>query len=228
MNKSLIDEGVRSGIVLGIIVMFIFVALLSIVYYVRREDFLSVGNSYITPLSMTDCETRAKKDAVFGDQLNVDKLNEITSYCYSFLRSQQLLNDYNIRRAVFGEQIYMSRILLWMVVIITFSGTTFAGLQLFATYNFATKELATGTPSGAVTRRDGDSEIIVAKDRVVLRTSVIGLIVMVLSLAFFLIFVLYIFKFYETDVDRGVVNSDETTETTPNLAPGGPGKIPEK
>jgi hypothetical protein len=79
-------------------------------------------------------------------------------------------------------------VLMWMVVVITISGVILAGLQLYASF-----ELAKKGKSAFLT----GNEITVNKDSVVIQSSVIGVIILSISFAFFMVFVVKVYKIEE-------------------------------
>ncbi len=123
-----------------------------------------------------------------------EALRNTREHCYSFINAQGLLNDYAIRKLNFFQQYRANGVLMWMVVTVTFSGVLLAALQLWASYRLAE---ANRTPLPA-----DSGEITLQRDRLVLRSSIAGLFILLISFCFFLVFVFYVYKF-ETPVDRG-------------------------
>lgn len=110
------------------------------------------------------------------------------------INAQGLLNDYAIRKLNFYQQFRANGVLMWMVVAVTFSGVLLAALQLMASYQMAA---ANGTQLSTEA-----GELSVQHDRLVLKSSVTGLFILLLSFCFFLVFVFYVYKF-EAPVDQG-------------------------
>jgi len=110
------------------------------------------------------------------------------------INAQGLLNDYAIRKLNFYQQFRANGVLMWMVVAVTFSGVLLAALQLVASYQVA---VANGTQLSAEA-----GELTVQHDRLVLKSAVTGLFILVISFCFFLVFVFYVYKF-ETPSDQG-------------------------
>ena len=138
------------------------------------------------PPAMSQCtaETVAKLNQ---DQTqSADVLRNAREHCYSLIHSHELLKDFAIRQLNFIQQYRANGVLMWMVVAVTLSGVLLAGLQLMASYELA----QTNRKSTA-----GDSEISFTKDRIVLRSSITGLFILVISFAFFLVFVFYVYRF---------------------------------
>lgn len=120
-------------------------------------------------------------------------LRDAREHCYSLISAQGLLNDYTIRKLNFYQQFRANGVLMWMVVAVTFSGVLLATLQLMASYQLAA---AKGTQLSAEA-----GELTVQHDRLVLKSSVTGLFILLISFCFFLVFVFYVYKF-ETPVDQ--------------------------
>jgi 4-hydroxybenzoate polyprenyltransferase len=97
-----------------------------------------------------------------------------------------------------------------MVVAITISGVRLSGPQLGASYKLA---VLAGSALG------GDSELSVEKSKLVFRSSVTGLMVLVISFAFFMIYVKYIYNTQDRDVDAA---SNVATQTGSALQPAQP------
>jgi|GEM_PF-4321873 len=120
-------------------------------------------------------------------------LRDAREHCYSLINAQGLLNDYAIRKLNFYQQIRANGVLMWMVVSVTFSGVLLAALQLWASYRMAA---ANRTQLFAEA-----GELTVQHDRLVLKSSVTGLFILLISFCFFLVFVFYVYKF-ETPADQ--------------------------
>ena len=98
---------------------------------------------------------------------------------------------------------------MWMVVSITISGVLLSGLQLLVSYQLAVAGRGQFGESG---------ELSLEKDRVSLKSSITGLFILIVSFAFFAVFVFEIYKIREVNVDP--------TESQQSLAnPLGPGGI---
>jgi hypothetical protein len=116
-----------------------------------------------------------------------DALREARNHCYSLIQSQEVLSDFAIRKLNFFQQYRANAILMWMVVLVTFSGVFLAGLQLRASY-----QLAASSRSAPLS---GDGELIVKRDKLILRSSITGLFILLISFCFFLVFVFYVYRF---------------------------------
>jgi ABC-type multidrug transport system fused ATPase/permease subunit len=169
----------------------------------------------LPPSDMRSCISETIK--ILGyDKPSITEIRDIASHCYSLERSQQLLNDYLIRRSTFAQQFYAGTVLMWLVVSITLSGVLFAGIQLITSYKLAVKGLGSHDAS----------ELSIEQGRIALKTSVNGLVILAISLAFFLLFVRDVYRFYEVDVDRER-SAVQETKPSPTLESGGVGQPPQ-
>jgi hypothetical protein len=142
-------------------------------------------------------------------------ISQIIDVCSVEIDSQERLNDFELRRLAFLSRYYADRITLWMVVIITLSGVLLAGLQLGASYRLA---LLRGTELGS------NNVLTVEQGKLIFRSSITGLVVLLISLAFFLIYVRYIYVMPEVNVDGS--HQKGTQLVVPTLSPGGLGAAP--
>jgi hypothetical protein len=125
---------------------------------------------------------------------NTALLNEVVGHCYSLLRSQGLLRDFAVRELNFIQQYRANGVMMWMVVAVTISGVLLAGLQLMASYQLASSNKTSfGEPN----------EFTLSRDRVILKSSITGLFILLISFAFFLVFVTYVYRFENLE-DRSV------------------------
>jgi hypothetical protein len=146
------------------------------------------------------------------DTVELPLLGSLNKLCYSQLHGQGLLHDFKIRRLKFYEQNYGDRVLLWMVVIITVSGVAFAGLQILASYRLAIMG------KGEFAR---DGEIAIEQGKLSLKSSITGLFILIVSFAFFFIFVKNVHLMTEFDVERNNSGNQPPTMSSRSLAGGG-------
>jgi hypothetical protein len=196
----------------------------------------------IHPLpSMVECHQQVLNRAGL-ERADVALQGEIRTLCASELSEQGRLNDFQLRRMAYFQQDYAGSVVLWMVVVITISGVILAGLQLAASYNLAasgrsrsplppeiTDATATDQPSspqGSSTLFIEAGHLEVQKDRLILRSSITGLFILVVSFAFFLVFVTEVYRLRGEDPDRSASTS-QISPNTPRLWPGGPGHVPD-
>ena len=133
--------------------------------------------------------------------------------CVNYIRAQYALMDFNIRKREFYQQQYRGEVLLWMVVCITISGVVLAGLQLYAAYQLSIRGQQLRTKIASVTgdgpRRVPDMEMPLATEaklsiehgKVSLTSSVTGLLILALSLAFFIFYLKWVYPISQVRID---------------------------
>ncbi|RXH12334.1 hypothetical protein EAS56_17655 [Bradyrhizobium guangzhouense] len=163
-----------------------------------------------TPPSMTQCVTDTL--ALFN-QKNAptpEVARDAREHCYSLIQAQGLLSDFAIRRLSFFQQYRANAVLMWMVVSVTLAGVVLAGLQLWASYR-----LAADNRSGSYS---SSAELTLARDRLVLKSSITGLFILVISFCFFLVFVFYVYK-----IEPMADQNNSISSSVPKPTPGGLG-----
>ena len=120
-------------------------------------------------------------------------VDQVSSVCYNHAYRALLLDDFRIRRTAYVQQQFQGNVMLWMVVAITLSGVALAGLQLLA----ASRLAATGQASLA-----SDGVLSLERGKISLRSSVTGLLILVVSLAFFGIFVSWVYQLSENTPEK--------------------------
>ena len=141
-------------------------------------------------LPITRC-VQETLDRLKPDKPDLAMLGNISSYCEQRTYSEFNINDFTLRRDKFLQQDYDEMIMLWMVVGITGAGVFLAGMQLYASYKLA----ATGK-----TTLDKDSSVDLERNKISVRSSVTGLLILTVSFAFFVVFVWRVFQFKEDQV----------------------------
>jgi len=146
--------------------------------------------------SMQECirDTVASLDLKQAPTTEV--LGQVRGHCYSLIQSQGLLRDYAVREVNFIQQYRANAVLMWMVVAVTLAGVALAAVQLMASFQLAS---AKKTPIA-------DQQLIVKRDQIVLKSSVTGLFILLISFAFFLTYVIYVFPF-QTPNDQSPRNA---------------------
>ena len=172
---------------------------------VREPQIATVSN----PPSIRQCTDETVVRLGATERSTPDTLRQALEHCYSLIRSEGLLKDFATRELNFIQQYRANGVLMWMVVAVTLSGVVLAGLQLMASY-----ELARAKKRSI----NATHELLLERDRVVLKSSTIGLFILVLSFAFFLVFVFYVYRFEQTE-DQSV----RIPYGAPVLPPGGLG-----
>lgn len=103
--------------------------------------------------------------------------------CFRQVQSDLLLREIQLRRARFVQQADEGVALIVTVIIITIAGVALSAVQFVATYRLA---------SAGQAAIEQASQLTIERDRITLKSSVTGLFILACSLAFFMIFVLYV------------------------------------
>jgi hypothetical protein len=141
-------------------------------------------------------------------------LTQIADHCYMQVRGENLLGDFNIRRSNYFRQQFQGIVFLWMVVAITMSGVLLAALQLVAAYKLAS------TGRGSL---DQGGEITLEEKRISLKSSVTGLLILTVSLAFFMVFVAWVYPLTDANIS---VEGPSQSRIQLNVGTGGLGPAP--
>lgn len=177
----------RTFLIWSVILNLVLIA--CVAFSIPRMD---VNFNLHTVPSLAEC-TSEKAKLIKPERIDVPFLTQLTESCYSASRNQGLLNDFQIRRVKFLHQHFADNVILWMVVGITLSGVLLAGLQLAASYKLA---VARGTELAA----GGELSFSKGGD-IVLKSSITGLFILLISFAFFLVFVTQVYDIKERNVD---------------------------
>ena len=144
------------------------------------------------------------------ERVDVTILNQLSNLCYNEVRGEDLLGDFNIRRSNIIKQQFEGQVILWMVVSITVSGVVLAGLQLMAAYRLA---------SSSGRDLDGGGVLTLEQNRISLKSSVTGLLILTISFAFFMVYVIWVYTLrdYHVDVEAGQIETSQAaTQTSAN------------
>ena len=156
------------------------------------------------PPSMSQCVADTVNTLGRNTSITPEILREARDHCYSFIRAQGLLSDFAYRKMNFFQQYRANGVLMWMVVIVTLSGVVLAGLQLWASYKLA-------AANKSLLHSD-QGELSLQRDRLVLKSSITGLFILLISFCFFLVFVFYVYRLEATadandSVSRPIITS---------------------
>ena len=182
--------------------------------------FVSRSAGVGTPkVSLDDKAGMAACEATASSRMSLDHpdtftLNQLSNYCYNDLRSAYVLGDFNLRRSAMVQQHFEGDVMLWMVVAITVSGVLLAGLQLAAAYNLSLLGKGEFTTSSGLTISNG---------QIALQSSVTGLMILAMSLAFFIVFVVWVYTIKETTTDVEASSPIVQTYSAPAPTPAVPG-----
>lgn len=137
------------------------------------------------PLDPIDGCVLRYRDLIQPAPLDIDTIDRYRNVCENILAGQYRLHTLAVGQRIYENQIFQNSVLLWMVVTITVSGVVLAGLQLWATYRLAV--------AGKGSIADG-GEATIEQNRLVVRSSVIGVVILALSFAFFTLYILYVYR----------------------------------
>jgi hypothetical protein len=153
-----------------------------------RESMVSIAPvSMNEPDQMAACEEKTLAILKL-DHVALGDLGGIHGLCYAKVNEQDTLLEFGIRRGEFISQQREKPVLMWMVVIMTLSGVLLAGLQLLTAYNLALAGRGT---------LDQPANFSVERTKLAFGSSVSGLTILVISIAFFYIFVSQVYLITE-------------------------------
>jgi hypothetical protein len=153
------------------------------IYLVLSSTHFEKNGQGVNATSIADCV--GKFGASTGAK-QMQELNGVNSFCYNYVAYQLSADEGIIRRDNYVFQRNENVVLMYMVVLITFMGVLLAGLQLLASYKLA---------SVGKGELGGGGEIQYSAGGASFKSSVIGLVILALSFAFFLVFVVYVYNF---------------------------------
>jgi len=137
------------------------------------------------------------------DQDAREAMWDAASLCQTLISAQRAENLQQIRADNFVFQRSENTVLMWMVVAITLGGVALAAAQLLASFLLAKARGGALSESGTID---------FSKDKLAMQSSFVGVLVLGLSLAFFAIYVLWVYTLDETGQQRGA--SRGSVETT--------------
>lgn len=180
--------GAIASLVLGTVLAGVFV------YLVVSSTHIPNDGKGVNGTSIKDC---IEKFSSSGGPKQVQELAGLNNFCYYYVAYQLSADQGIIRRDDYLFQRNENVVLMYMVVLITFAGVVLAGVQLLASYKLAL--LGKGELAGG-------GEIIYSAGGASFKSSVVGLVILALSFAFFLVFVLDVYKF--DPEQRGVATAN--------------------
>lgn len=161
------------------------------------------------PETVATCIDRHRATMGLTATSNVGDLYGLNGFCYDTIGSQLKIDQEKIRRDNFVFQRNENIVLLYMVVLITISGVVLAGVQLLASYKLAV------LGRGELT--SGGSEINYSAHSISFKSSVIGLTILAMSFAFFLVFIVYVYNLQ--DISSGTNPRAATQSVIPAQPP---------
>lgn len=170
--------GIIASIAAGTVLLAVFI------YLVLSSNHLQQArHGGVNGTSIADCIEKFRSGT---DVKDVQALSVLNGFCYNYVGYQLAADEEVIKRDNYLFQRNENVVLMYMVVLITFAGVLLAGVQLVASYKLAS--LGKGELVGG-------GEIHYSTTGASFKSSVVGLVILALSFAFFLVFVLYIYTF---------------------------------
>jgi hypothetical protein len=126
-------------------------------------------------------------------KLNVGLFERVWRLCGNERFNALYLEDFLIRREKFLRQYLDERVTLWLVVSITISGIVLAAIQLFMSFRLAL------AGNGELAK---DSEFALENTKLSIKSSITGAVILALSLAFFMVYVIWIYTIREVPVEK--------------------------
>ncbi|QUS39289.1 hypothetical protein RPMA_10910 [Tardiphaga alba] len=146
----------------------------------------------------SNCRTETIKQLGI-EKPNFDLLGQISWHCYTQVRGEAILVDFNIRRLALVNQQIDGAVILWMVVAITISGIALAALQLLAAFRLA---------SGGKGELAQSQELTLEQNKISVKSSVTGLMIFAMSFAFFMVYVAWVYTSKELKQEAPSEQSD--------------------
>lgn len=155
-----------------------------------------IGRTFLAPQNATANGGLARTDSIqqcmerlrvnmTPEEFGAAAMENRIDVCYKELSAQSQLDDFRLRTLKYLQQSHDQNVLLWMVVAITISGVALAAVQLLASFRLAS------AGRGELAR---DAELSIEQGRISLKSSVTGLLILVVSFAFFTVFVYEIYR----------------------------------
>src|ERR1043166_2228228 len=161
--------------------------------------------------SMSQCISETLNLLSQNTPARAEILRDARDHCYSSIQAQGLINDFGYRKIMFLQQYRANGVLMWMVVIVTLSGVLLAGLQLWASYKLAA--------ANKTSLHHDQGELSLQRDRLVLKSSITGLFILLISFCFFLVFVFYVYRLEAAPDVNGLARRPVITSPMDGLGP---------
>jgi len=188
--------GIIAGIAAGTVLLVVFI------YLVLSSNHIQQTHHGVNETSIADCIEKFRSGI---DVKGMQALSGLNDFCYYYVGYQLKADQEIIKRDNFLFQRNENVVLMYMVVLITFAGVLLAGVQLLASYKLAS--LGKGELVGG-------GEIQYSATGASFKSSVVGLVILALSFAFFLVFVFYIYTF---DPEKREVGATSSPGSVPNV-----------
>lgn len=199
------------AILLTLLLVF-FISTLCIYLYSFVIDYdytvLESKNDEYSSLSVRNCAEH-NAEVHRSDKDYYTHINNYVDLCTKMIRTDLSNIDYYIRKQKFIEQSRADTVIMWMVVIITASGVAMAGAQLITSIVIAVSTKNDLSENMA-------NEVTIEKGKIQFKSSVTGALIMLMSLMFFYIYVLYVYSIYESGSGKGGIVDGSAVNNTPN------------
>jgi len=145
-----------------------------------------------SPPSIGSC-TNSAIELIKPNKLEAETINKLNLICYNTILDQYNLNDFEVRKLKYLHQSYADRVVLWMIFLITISGVILAALQMAASFQLAATGREMFTQSQELLHENG---------KLIIKSSVTGLFILVISFAFLTLFIYKIHPLNEHKIGK--------------------------
>jgi hypothetical protein len=172
------------------------------------EIYASASQAAVPLGGIDECVLRYQ-GIVKPDGFDIDMVDRYRTVCENILAGQYRLETLATSQRIYANQMFQNSVVLWMVVVITVSGVILAGIQLWATYRLALEGKGAIAEGGEATIEHG---------KLVVRSSVVGIIILALSFAFFAVYVLYVYRITDLPGIETIVAPARSTDGAEAIA----------
>jgi hypothetical protein len=188
--------------VLSLIGLAIFITAFFIGYWVSSSGSIGERASLGKGKLIENC-IKDRLSLISQSETNLELVRQLQDMCSKQWHEELMLDDFTLRRIKFLEQSRDGHVLLWVVVAITLSGVILASIQLAAAYQIALKTNLSPSTDGEIAMEGG---------KVSLKSSIIGLFILLISLGFFSIFVSNVYTITEVGDKDQKANFEEAKQ----------------
>jgi hypothetical protein len=137
------------------------------------------------------------------DQTTRDKYGEALRAYYDYR-----ISGYRHRQALFAWQLWASRLIFWLVVILVSCGVFFSGVQFFRTPVRPRSRRGRVSRKTKETKTEGEDDVAFDESEVIelgasmegvkVKSPVLGVVILTISFAFFYLYLLYVYPIVDT------------------------------
>ncbi len=182
----------------GFVVIFLLLGFVTYKSYVPHPTLVSDEGS-----RLEECRRTIREQLKLND-IDLKTLAGIHGLCYVQINEADQLRNFTQETSALYNQQNQLPVILWMVVAITLSGVGLAGLQLYGAFVLSS--------SGKAEFNNLGGSLELAKNRLSVNSSVTGLFILIISFAFFYVFVKDVYLI-------------QSVKTTPNESFAGPADV---